>query len=85
MTDPIRHLTETGHHGSFFIDGGWRKPESTERAPVVNPATEQVVIHIPLGSEADVEHAVHAARRAFPAGPARGPRSAPRFSAASTP
>ncbi|MGJ4993244.1 aldehyde dehydrogenase family protein [Bradyrhizobium sp. HKCCYLS3077] len=66
MIDPIRHLDEAGHLDAFFIDGGWRKPEGTERAPVVNPATEDVVAEIPLGHAADVAHAVSAARRAFP-------------------
>jgi hypothetical protein len=31
MIDPVRHLTEAGHLGSFFVDGGWRKPEGTLR------------------------------------------------------
>ncbi|MGJ5241887.1 aldehyde dehydrogenase family protein, partial [Bradyrhizobium oligotrophicum] len=66
MSDPIRHLTEAGHLGSFFIDGGWRKPDGAERAAIINPATEEVVAEIPLGNGGDVERAVAAARRAFP-------------------
>ncbi|CCD93181.1 putative Aldehyde dehydrogenase (NAD(+)) [Bradyrhizobium sp. ORS 375] len=66
MTNPIRHLTEAGHLGSFFISGGWCKPDGMEHAPIVNPAKEEIVAALPLGSEADVEYAVNAARRAFP-------------------
>ncbi|CCD85152.1 putative Aldehyde dehydrogenase [Bradyrhizobium sp. ORS 285] len=66
MSNPIRHLTEAGHLGTFFIDGGWCKPDGREHAPIVNPATEEVVAALPLGSEADADYAVSAARRAFP-------------------
>jgi aldehyde dehydrogenase (NAD+) len=51
----------------FYIDGAWVEPLGGEDFPVVNPATEEVVARISLGGAADVERAVSAARRAFPA------------------
>jgi aldehyde dehydrogenase (NAD+) len=50
----------------FFIDGRWVEPVEQARVlDVINPATEQVAGHISLGSAADVDLAVKAARRAF--------------------
>ncbi|MFE1597731.1 aldehyde dehydrogenase family protein [Methylobacterium sp. ID0610] len=67
MTDPVRHLAGSGHLDRFHIDGAWVQPQGRERAGVIDPATESVIAEIPLGNEADVERAVLAARRAFPA------------------
>jgi len=49
----------------FYIDGQWVDPVTPKTAEVVNPATEQVSGTISLGSPADVDKAVAAARRAF--------------------
>ncbi|MBT7905767.1 MAG: aldehyde dehydrogenase family protein [Porticoccaceae bacterium] len=54
------------HHNKFYIAGKWVAPQSEDRWPLVNPATEQVVAHIPMASEADVNAAVAAAKAAFP-------------------
>ncbi|WP_341523570.1 aldehyde dehydrogenase family protein [Pseudomonas sp. G.S.17] len=51
----------------FYIDGGWVEPHSSSRMPVINPATEQPFSEIALGNQADVDAAVSAAKRAFPA------------------
>jgi aldehyde dehydrogenase (NAD+) len=51
----------------FYIDGRWVDPLSKRLWEVVNPATEQVSGVIALGGDADVDAAVVAARRAFPA------------------
>jgi betaine-aldehyde dehydrogenase len=48
-----------------FIDGAFADPADGRTAPVVNPATGQPIAQAPLSSEADVERAVAAARRAF--------------------
>ncbi len=48
-----------------FIDGAWVDSEGGARAEVINPATEQPCTEITLGSQADVDKAVAAARRAF--------------------
>ena len=49
----------------FYIDGQWVDPVTPKAAQVINPATEAVSGTISLGSEADVDKAVAAARRAF--------------------
>jgi aldehyde dehydrogenase (NAD+) len=54
-------------NAQFYIDGEWVDPVSPNMFDVVNPATEEVAGQISLGSSADVDFAVAAARRAFPA------------------
>jgi aldehyde dehydrogenase (NAD+) len=49
----------------FYIDGQWVDPVRPNPFDVENPATEQVSGKISLGSAADVDVAVNAARRAF--------------------
>jgi aldehyde dehydrogenase (NAD+) len=49
----------------FYIDGQWVDPVTAKTADVINPATEDVSGRIALGSKADVDLAVAAARRAF--------------------
>ena len=49
----------------FYIDGNWVDPVRPNPFDVENPATEQVSGRISLGSAADVDVAVTAARRAF--------------------
>ena len=49
----------------FYIDGRWVDPLRPNTFDVENPATEQVSGKISLGSAADVDVAVKAARRAF--------------------
>lgn len=51
----------------FYIDGAWVTPATPNRLDVINPATEEPCGAISLGSAADVESAVAAATRAFPA------------------
>jgi len=51
----------------FYIDGAWVDPVEFKTLDVENPATEQVAGKIALGSAADVDKAVRAARKAFPA------------------
>ncbi|NIA28120.1 MAG: aldehyde dehydrogenase family protein [Desulfobulbaceae bacterium] len=49
----------------FYIDGKWVDPVRPNTLDVINPATEEVCGHISLGSAADVDLAVAAAKRAF--------------------
>jgi len=51
----------------FFIGGQWTEPLGTEAADVINPATESALGQVRLGSAADIDKAVAAARAAFPA------------------
>lgn len=53
------------NYTQFYIDGRWVDPVTPKTAEVINPATEQVSGEISLGSPADVDLAVAAARRAF--------------------
>ena len=50
----------------MWIGGKWVDAESGKTYPVFNPATEEIITELPLGSEADVDKAVAAARKAFP-------------------
>jgi aldehyde dehydrogenase (NAD+) len=52
-------------HLKFYIDGQWVAPVDLKTLDVINPATEQVSGKIALGSAADVDRAVKAARKAF--------------------
>jgi aldehyde dehydrogenase (NAD+) len=49
----------------FYIDGQWVDPAERKTAETINPATEEVSGKIALGSAADVDKAVKAARKAF--------------------
>ncbi|MGA9974643.1 MAG: aldehyde dehydrogenase family protein, partial [Candidatus Sulfotelmatobacter sp.] len=49
----------------FYIDGKWVDPAKANDFPVVNPANEEPIATISLGSGADVDRAVAAAKRAF--------------------
>ena len=49
----------------FYINGAWVKPSTSKTLDVINPATEESVAKISLGSEIDVNLAVSAAKSAF--------------------
>ena len=49
----------------FYIDGAWVDPAHASTIGVINPATEEIIDRISLGSSADVDRAAAAARRAF--------------------
>ena len=49
----------------FYIDGAWVDPAVKKSTPVINPATEEAMYEIALGSKADIDKAVAAAKRAF--------------------
>ncbi len=50
----------------FYIDGAWVDPVTPRKLEVENPAKEENFAVISLGSKADVDKAVAAAKRAFP-------------------
>ncbi|MGY0399097.1 MAG: aldehyde dehydrogenase family protein [Ostreibacterium sp.] len=50
----------------FYIDGQWDNPVTPRTAEVINPATEQSIAMISMGSADDVNRAVAVAREAFP-------------------
>jgi aldehyde dehydrogenase (NAD+) len=49
----------------FYINGAWVDPVTPKTLEVINPATEAVAGRISMGSAADVDRAVKAARAAF--------------------
>ena len=54
-------------HRKFYIDGKWVSPLKCNDFVLVNPATEEPITSISLGSGADVDMAVSAAKEAFAA------------------
>ena len=49
----------------FYINGQWVDPISKNRMGVENPATEEIVCEVALGSAEDADRAILAARAAF--------------------
>ena len=49
----------------LYIDGKWVQPTGTGSIDVINPATEEIIGKIPVGSEKDIDKAASAARIAF--------------------
>ena len=49
----------------FYIDGAWVDPTTPKTLDVINPATEEPIGKISMGSAADVDKTVAAARNAF--------------------
>jgi len=49
----------------FYIDGKWVDPVTPKTMEVINPANEEPFAKISMGSKADVDKAVAAAKRAF--------------------
>jgi aldehyde dehydrogenase (NAD+) len=49
----------------FYVDGKWAEPIESKTVNTINPATEAVSGTIALGTAADVDRAVKAARKAF--------------------
>ncbi|MBT6032027.1 MAG: aldehyde dehydrogenase family protein, partial [Kordiimonadaceae bacterium] len=50
----------------FYIDGHWVDPVTPNIFDVINPATEEAFAQISMGTKADVDKAVAAAKAAFP-------------------
>ncbi len=57
--------TEVLPDHQMFIGGAWVGSHSGRNYPLVNPATGQVLAHVPKGDAEDVSAAVDAAERAF--------------------
>jgi phenylacetaldehyde dehydrogenase len=65
-----KHTSEfiSSHH-RMLIDGKFVHAASGKTLPVYNPATGEVMAHVPEAEAEDVDRAVRAARRAFDEGP----------------
>ncbi len=53
------------HEQKFFIDGRWVDPIEPRTLDVIDPSTEEAFARISVGTAADVDAAVAAARKAF--------------------
>ena len=51
----------------FYINGAWSDPVSAKKFDIIHPGNEEIIASISMGSEADVNIAVDAAREAFEA------------------
>jgi 1-pyrroline dehydrogenase len=49
----------------MFIGGEWVAGSGSESQPIINPATGETIAEVPKGTEADVDRAVKAARKAY--------------------
>ncbi|MDT3441417.1 aldehyde dehydrogenase [Pseudofrankia sp. BMG5.37] len=58
MSDPLMYRR------TFYIDGAWVEPSSTEVLEVISPSTEEPAGAVPLATTADIDRAVAAARAA---------------------
>lgn len=77
MTTALKEQTPaTGCYApkGMLIDGGWVDSASGARIAVENPANRKVITDVPRGDAADVDAAVAAAARAFPAWARTNPR-----------
>lgn len=55
-------------YGKFYINGEWVEPaQSAPMLEVINPANEEPIAKIAMGSPTDIDRAVKAAKDAFPA------------------
>jgi geranial dehydrogenase len=57
----------TGERNAFFIGNEWVEAAGTRRFTMINASTEERIASVPEGSEADMDAAVTAARRAVEA------------------
>ncbi len=60
----LREIAVSENHTKFYIDGEWVAPVTPRLLDVINPVTEGVCAQASMGSSADVDRAVAAARRA---------------------
>ncbi len=65
LTYSDRLRAELNKAPRLFVDGEWSTSSHDKTVPVYDPATAKVIAHIADASEADVNRAVAAARRAF--------------------
>jgi aldehyde dehydrogenase (NAD+) len=70
-----------GHQRRFghFIDGAWQQPAEGGFFDTIDPSTGEKIAAVAQGSAADIDAAVQAARKAFPAWLARAPHERARF------
>src|SRR6187402_992766 len=57
--------TAVNNHLNFFIDGKWVAPVTARTLDVIDPSNEEAYTQISIGTAADVDKAVAAAKAAF--------------------
>src|SRR5881409_1797064 len=76
MTTPRDQAVINGHDTATataartlqnYIGGRWVASDTTRFGEVRNPATDELLARVPLGTAADVDRAVQAALKAYPA------------------
>jgi aldehyde dehydrogenase (NAD+) len=68
-TTTLKPAARAARHDKLYIDGRWVKPASEVYEDVINPSTEEVLASVVVGTPADTDAAIAAARRAFDEGP----------------
>ncbi len=64
--ESTEHVTIAARH-ELFVGGDWVRPKSGEHFATIEPATENVLSEVARGNDKDVDAAVKAAAKAFPA------------------
>ena len=49
----------------LLIDGKWVGSSNRETIPVFNPATEEVISHLPIANESDLSNALNSSKKGF--------------------
>ncbi|KAF8571955.1 hypothetical protein P879_03693 [Paragonimus westermani] len=66
MRLPLRRLLSSSIPDvKLFIDGEFVQSQATQWLPVYNPATNEILCHVPKATSAEMESAVNSAKRAF--------------------
>ena len=65
VADALQQAIGLGGHA--YIGGKWVAVSGSERLPIINPSTGELVTEIVAGTSADLDRAVATARSAFPA------------------
>ncbi|MDQ3657446.1 MAG: aldehyde dehydrogenase family protein, partial [Chloroflexota bacterium] len=76
MASTVRTNVETLRN---YVGGRWVDAQATETQPVHNPATNEIIAHVPLGNAPDVAVAVQAAQEAFAVWRATPPQERARY------
>lgn len=51
-----------------YINGNWIRQENTEKMPIINPATQEVIANAPVASREETIHAIKSAKRSYESG-----------------
>ena len=63
--DVISWINTLNNPNHLFINGSWIKSKSSKKIQVINPATNKKLTNLSIANKADVNVAVHAAKKTF--------------------